>query len=203
MDLNPWPFNHESSTLTTCCSLFCELCLREHASCFWWASISLKWPHSPVARYCLQGREPSRQSPQDLGSIRLKICYTADYVFGSHYYQDLRSLLLSSADVEVLVFWGFFCVCSYSNCNSEGNVFRSSFKVVFVCVLYVGWVSVMWYWLIVVDSSQPYSDLLIDSEHQYILHYSDGLIELGNACASFRTVMFGYNDLKQEWLPAF
>ena len=67
----------------------------------------LKSPRSPVIRYCLQGREPSRQSPQDLGSIRLKICYTADYVFGSHYYQDLRSLLLSSADVEVLV---VFCV---------------------------------------------------------------------------------------------
>ncbi|KAK7089995.1 hypothetical protein V1264_009860 [Littorina saxatilis] len=52
------------------------------------------------AWYCLQGREPNKQSPQDIGSIRLKICYTADYVFDSHYYEDLRSLLLASADTD-------------------------------------------------------------------------------------------------------
>ncbi|XP_076453641.1 ras GTPase-activating protein 3-like [Babylonia areolata] len=52
------------------------------------------------AWYCLQGREPHKRSSQDLGSVRLKICYTADYVFQSHYYSDLKSLLLTSADVE-------------------------------------------------------------------------------------------------------
>lgn len=41
------------------------------------------------------------QPLEDLGSIRLKISYTADYVFESHYYHDLRELLLASADVKV------------------------------------------------------------------------------------------------------
>ncbi|KAK7499228.1 hypothetical protein BaRGS_00009488 [Batillaria attramentaria] len=52
------------------------------------------------AWYCLQAREPNKPSPQELGSIRLKISYTADYVFSSHYYEDLRTLLLASTDVE-------------------------------------------------------------------------------------------------------
>lgn len=52
------------------------------------------------AWYCLQAREPHKASPQELGSIRLKISYTADYVFSSHYYEDLRTLLLASADEE-------------------------------------------------------------------------------------------------------
>ncbi|KAL8612234.1 hypothetical protein ACOMHN_028931 [Nucella lapillus] len=51
------------------------------------------------AWYCLQGREPHKPSPQKLGSVRLKICYTADYVFQSHFYQGLRTLILSSSDL--------------------------------------------------------------------------------------------------------
>ena len=89
-------------------------------------SIVLKSPHSCAARYCLQGREPSRQSSQDLGSIRLKICYTTDYVFGSHYYQDLRALLLSSADVKVRVICVYsvvenvpVCFCSFEVCRFD------------------------------------------------------------------------------------
>ncbi|PVD18943.1 hypothetical protein C0Q70_21502 [Pomacea canaliculata] len=56
-----------------------------------------------TAWYCLQAREMSNklQPLEDLGSIRLKISYTADYVFESHYYHDLRELLLASADVKV------------------------------------------------------------------------------------------------------
>ncbi|XP_025079418.1 ras GTPase-activating protein 3-like isoform X2 [Pomacea canaliculata] len=55
-----------------------------------------------TAWYCLQAREMSNklQPLEDLGSIRLKISYTADYVFESHYYHDLRELLLASADVK-------------------------------------------------------------------------------------------------------
>ncbi|KAK6195833.1 hypothetical protein SNE40_001181 [Patella caerulea] len=52
------------------------------------------------AWYCLQARENSKQSRLDLGSLRLKISYTADYVFLSHYYNDLRCLILRSCDVR-------------------------------------------------------------------------------------------------------
>ncbi|XP_046555500.1 ras GTPase-activating protein 3-like [Haliotis rubra] len=56
------------------------------------------FPHS--AWYSLQARESLRQTPANLGSLRLNISYTADYVFLSHYYNDLRSLLLHSIDLQ-------------------------------------------------------------------------------------------------------
>ncbi|ESP04353.1 hypothetical protein LOTGIDRAFT_170855 [Lottia gigantea] len=52
------------------------------------------------AWYCLQPKESSRQSRPDLGSLRLKISYTADYVFLSHYYDALRNLILHSCEIQ-------------------------------------------------------------------------------------------------------
>ncbi len=52
-------------------------------------------------RYFLQPRDVHRHSELSLGSLRAKISYTADHVFTSRYYDDLRNLLLSSPVVEV------------------------------------------------------------------------------------------------------
>ncbi|XP_048246876.1 ras GTPase-activating protein 3-like isoform X3 [Haliotis rufescens] len=60
--------------------------------------LDTNFPHS--AWYSLQARESLRQTSANLGSLRLNISYTADYVFLSHYYNDLRSLLLHSIDVQ-------------------------------------------------------------------------------------------------------
>ncbi|XP_059163987.1 ras GTPase-activating protein 3-like [Physella acuta] len=55
-------------------------------------------PHR--AWYCLQAKEQNRTSDQSLGSIRLKISYSEDYVFPSKYYDGLRNLILQSADTK-------------------------------------------------------------------------------------------------------
>uniref|UniRef100_A0A8C3Y6T9 RAS p21 protein activator 2 n=1 Tax=Catharus ustulatus TaxID=91951 RepID=A0A8C3Y6T9_CATUS len=54
------------------------------------------------AWYLLQPRENGNKSSKtdDLGSLRLNICYTEDCVLPSEYYTSLRNLLLKSADVQ-------------------------------------------------------------------------------------------------------
>uniref|UniRef100_A0A8D2PK23 RAS p21 protein activator 2 n=1 Tax=Zosterops lateralis melanops TaxID=1220523 RepID=A0A8D2PK23_ZOSLA len=54
------------------------------------------------AWYLLQPRENGNKSSKtdDLGSLRLNICYTEDCVLPSEYYTPLRNLLLKSSDVQ-------------------------------------------------------------------------------------------------------
>uniref|UniRef100_A0A8C3SBE2 RAS p21 protein activator 2 n=1 Tax=Chelydra serpentina TaxID=8475 RepID=A0A8C3SBE2_CHESE len=54
------------------------------------------------AWYLLQPRENGNKSSKtdDLGSLRLNVCYTEDYVLPSEYYAALRNLLLKSPDVQ-------------------------------------------------------------------------------------------------------
>ena len=56
-------------------------------------------------RYLLQPRENGNKSSKtdDLGSLRLNICYTEDCVLPSEYYTSLRNLLLKSSDIQVLL----------------------------------------------------------------------------------------------------
>ncbi|TKC35643.1 hypothetical protein EI555_008442, partial [Monodon monoceros] len=53
-------------------------------------------------RYLLQPRDNGNKSSKtdDLGSLRLNICYTEDYVLPSEYYGPLKTLLLKSPDVQ-------------------------------------------------------------------------------------------------------
>ncbi|XP_007502175.2 ras GTPase-activating protein 2 isoform X2 [Monodelphis domestica] len=57
---------------------------------------------SHQAWYLLQPRDNGNKSSKtdDLGSLRLYICYTEDYVLPSEYYGPLRNLLLKSPDVQ-------------------------------------------------------------------------------------------------------
>ncbi|XP_067414327.1 ras GTPase-activating protein 2 isoform X3 [Emydura macquarii macquarii] len=54
------------------------------------------------AWYLLQPRENGNKSSktEDLGSLRLNVCYTEDCVLPSEYYASLRNLLLKSPDVQ-------------------------------------------------------------------------------------------------------
>ncbi|XP_064021223.1 ras GTPase-activating protein 2 isoform X1 [Pogoniulus pusillus] len=54
------------------------------------------------AWYLLQPRENGNKSSKtdDLGSLRLNICYTEDCVLPSEYYASLRNLLLKSSDAQ-------------------------------------------------------------------------------------------------------
>ncbi|XP_009945693.1 PREDICTED: ras GTPase-activating protein 2, partial [Leptosomus discolor] len=54
------------------------------------------------AWYLLQPRENGNKSSKtdDLGSLRLNICYTEDCVLPSEYYASLRNLLLKSPDIQ-------------------------------------------------------------------------------------------------------
>uniref|UniRef100_A0A2C9K6R3 Ras GTPase-activating protein n=1 Tax=Biomphalaria glabrata TaxID=6526 RepID=A0A2C9K6R3_BIOGL len=58
----------------------------------------LNRPHK--AWYCLQAKEHSRSNELSLGSIRLRISYSEDYVFPSKYYDGLRNLILQSANTK-------------------------------------------------------------------------------------------------------
>jgi hypothetical protein len=54
-------------------------------------------------RYLLQPRDTGRSDDKTgLGSLRLKIHYTSDYVFSSRFYDPLRKLILISTDVKVI-----------------------------------------------------------------------------------------------------
>ncbi|XP_012580377.1 PREDICTED: ras GTPase-activating protein 2 isoform X5 [Condylura cristata] len=57
---------------------------------------------SHQAWYLLQPRDNGNKSSKtdDLGSLRLNICYTEDYVLPSEYYAPLKTLLLKSPDVQ-------------------------------------------------------------------------------------------------------
>lgn len=57
---------------------------------------------SHQAWYLLQPRDNGNKSSKtdDLGSLRLNICYTEDYVLPSEYYGPLKTLLLKSPDVQ-------------------------------------------------------------------------------------------------------
>ncbi|RUS78773.1 hypothetical protein EGW08_013457 [Elysia chlorotica] len=61
--------------------------------------IDVSKPHK--AWYCLQAKETHRSNQQPLGSLRLRISYSADYVFPSKYYNGLRELVLESAETKV------------------------------------------------------------------------------------------------------
>ncbi|KAM8954422.1 ras GTPase-activating protein 2 [Pelodytes ibericus] len=54
------------------------------------------------AWYLLQPKDNGNKSSkyEELGSLRLSICYTEDYVLSSDYYVPLRSLIMKSADVQ-------------------------------------------------------------------------------------------------------
>lgn len=57
--------------------------------------------------HMLQPREANSKvdCKGSLGSLRLKLQYTSDYVLSGRYYDPLRKLILSSADVKVSVRW--------------------------------------------------------------------------------------------------
>uniref|UniRef100_A0A8U7NZU4 RAS p21 protein activator 2 n=1 Tax=Corvus moneduloides TaxID=1196302 RepID=A0A8U7NZU4_CORMO len=81
-------FNETFYFEVTFCVLFC---------------LNLIFYNCPVAyRYLLQPRENGNKSSKtdDLGSLRLNICYTEDCVLPSEYYASLRNLLLKSSDVQ-------------------------------------------------------------------------------------------------------
>ncbi|XP_053454666.1 ras GTPase-activating protein 2 isoform X3 [Nycticebus coucang] len=62
----------------------------------------LRTDTSHQAWYLLQPRDNGNKSSKtdDLGSLRLNICYTEDYVLPSKYYGPLKTLLLKSPDVQ-------------------------------------------------------------------------------------------------------
>ncbi|KAI1285888.1 Ras GTPase-activating protein 3 [Halotydeus destructor] len=64
------------------------------------ASVELQSGHD--AWYLLQARETSKteEPKSDLGSLRLKIQYTSDYVLSSRFYDPLRNLLLKSTEAK-------------------------------------------------------------------------------------------------------
>uniref|UniRef100_A0A8B9E143 RAS p21 protein activator 2 n=1 Tax=Anser cygnoides TaxID=8845 RepID=A0A8B9E143_ANSCY len=70
-----------------------------------------KLPYS--FRYLLQPRENGNKSSKtdDLGSLRLNICYTEDCVLPSEYYVSLRNLLLKSSDVQPISASAAYILC--------------------------------------------------------------------------------------------
>ncbi|OXB65002.1 hypothetical protein ASZ78_000211 [Callipepla squamata] len=65
------------------------------------------------AWYLLQPRENGNKSSKtdDLGSLRLNICYTEDCVLPSEYYTSLRNLLLKSSDVQPVSASAAYILC--------------------------------------------------------------------------------------------
>uniref|UniRef100_A0A669PU09 RAS p21 protein activator 2 n=1 Tax=Phasianus colchicus TaxID=9054 RepID=A0A669PU09_PHACC len=65
------------------------------------------------AWYLLQPRENGNKSSKtdDLGSLRLNICYTEDCVLPSEYYASLRNLLLKSSDVQPISASAAYILC--------------------------------------------------------------------------------------------
>uniref|UniRef100_A0A669PM11 RAS p21 protein activator 2 n=1 Tax=Phasianus colchicus TaxID=9054 RepID=A0A669PM11_PHACC len=65
------------------------------------------------AVYLLQPRENGNKSSKtdDLGSLRLNICYTEDCVLPSEYYASLRNLLLKSSDVQPISASAAYILC--------------------------------------------------------------------------------------------
>jgi len=66
--------------------------------------IDLKNGHN--AWYLLRPREVINKNDEpkiELGSLRLKIQYTSDYVLASRYYEPLRRMLIDSAEIKVCI----------------------------------------------------------------------------------------------------
>lgn len=66
--------------------------------------------------HMLQPREANNklEGKNNLGSLRLKIQYTSDYVLSARYYDPLRKLILSSPDVKVSFVLLYFCNIRHS-----------------------------------------------------------------------------------------
>ncbi|XP_076031592.1 ras GTPase activating protein 1 isoform X2 [Oratosquilla oratoria] len=63
------------------------------------SDIALNREHN--AWYFLQPRDSAnRNNKGELGSLRIKLQYTSDHVFSSHFYDSLRNLILQSANKE-------------------------------------------------------------------------------------------------------
>ncbi|KAM4695557.1 ras GTPase-activating protein 2 [Discoglossus pictus] len=65
----------------------------------------LRSDSSHRAWYLLQPKDNGNKSSKcdDLGSLRLSICYAEDYVLASDHYTPLRSLMLKSPDVQPII----------------------------------------------------------------------------------------------------
>ena len=62
-------------------------------------------------RYLLQPRDTGRtddRTATELGSLRLKIHYTFDYVFSSRFYETLRKLILISPEIKVYFIFSYY-----------------------------------------------------------------------------------------------
>lgn len=126
--LHSWADQH-SLTSCCCCCCHCRVCLQHDLSGVggMFGSVFLGEVRIPVrdlglerscshqAWYLLQPRSEGQRSPPtatgpssangaaagSLGSLRLKLFFTSDRVFSSHFYMDLRELLLMSPTVKV------------------------------------------------------------------------------------------------------
>lgn len=77
-----------------------------------------------VHRYFLQPRDSAGKHHRgDLGTLRLNLHYTSDYVFSSQSYDSLRNLILQSAAVEVCYFLLVGIPCIGFHTYLEGLVF--------------------------------------------------------------------------------
>ena len=70
-----------------------------------------------VLRYWLGPRE-DKSDPvikQDLGSLRLRVCHSQDYVFPSSFYDPLRETILGMGDGQVNVYYLLARTCNLNN----------------------------------------------------------------------------------------
>ena len=54
-----------------------------------------------IFRYFLQPRDSGTKISKELGTLRIKLQYTSDYVFSSQFYDPLRNLVLQGISTEV------------------------------------------------------------------------------------------------------
>uniref|UniRef100_A0A8C8B5R3 RAS p21 protein activator 2 n=1 Tax=Otus sunia TaxID=257818 RepID=A0A8C8B5R3_9STRI len=79
-------------------TFYFEVTFVWYSACLFYATLQIFLSNL----YLLQPRENGNKSSKtdDLGSLRLNICYTEDCVLPSEYYTSLRNLLLKSSDVQ-------------------------------------------------------------------------------------------------------
>ena len=68
-------------------------------------------------RYWLGPRE-DKSDPvikQDLGSLRLRVCHSQDYVFPSSFYDPLRETILGMGDGQVNMYYLLVHTCNLNN----------------------------------------------------------------------------------------
>lgn len=68
-------------------------------------------------RYWLGPRE-DKSDPvikQDLGSLRLRVCHSQDYVFPSSFYDPLRETILGMGDGQVNMYYLLARTCNLNN----------------------------------------------------------------------------------------